>query len=47
MIGFAHVKTSLTKRGILATHTGIIDPMYDGYMSTLLINYGKHRNILC
>lgn len=41
IIGFAHVKTSLTKRGIMATNIGIIDPNYIGYISTLLINFGK------
>ena len=41
IIGFAHVKTSLTKLGIMATNIGIIDPNYEGYISTLLINFGK------
>ena len=41
IIGFAHVKTSLTKLGIMATNIGIIDPCYEGYISTLLINFGK------
>lgn len=41
IIGFAHVKTSITKRGIMATNIGIIDPNYVGYISTLLINFGK------
>jgi deoxycytidine triphosphate deaminase len=42
VIGFAHVKTTLTKRGIMATNIGIIDPTYKGYISTLLINFGKN-----
>jgi len=42
VIGFAHVKTSLTKRGIMATNIGIIDCGYEGYISTLLINFGKN-----
>jgi deoxycytidine triphosphate deaminase len=41
LIAFAHVKTSLTRRGIMATHIGIIDPLYEGYISTLLINFGS------
>lgn len=41
LIGFAHVKTSLTSRGILATNIGIIDSGYEGKISTLLINFGK------
>jgi deoxycytidine triphosphate deaminase len=40
-IGFAHVKTSLTQKGIMATNIGIIDPGYNGYISTLLINFSK------
>lgn len=39
--GFAHVKTALTRRGIMATNIGIIDPLYNGYISTLLINFGS------
>lgn len=39
--GFAHVKTALTRRGIMATNIGIIDPLYKGYLSTLLINFGS------
>ncbi|MDF2437767.1 MAG: hypothetical protein K0Q95_2143 [Bacteroidota bacterium] len=46
VIGFAHVKTSLTKRGIMATNIGIIDPNYVGYISTLLINFGKSDCVL-
>lgn len=40
-IGFAHVKTSITQRGIMATNIGIIDPGYSGPISTLLINFGS------
>jgi deoxycytidine triphosphate deaminase len=46
IIGFAHVKTSLTKRGIMATNIGIIDPTYTGLISTLLINFGKSDFII-
>ncbi len=41
IIEFAHVKTSITQRGIMATNIGIIDPGYEGYISTLLINFGS------
>jgi len=41
IIALAHVKTSITQRGIMATNIGIVDPGYDGYLSTLLINFGK------
>lgn len=44
VIGFAHVKTTLTKLGIMATNIGIIDPNYNGYISTLLINFGKSEH---
>lgn len=44
VIGFAHVKTSLTRQGIMATNIGIIDTNYEGYISTLLINFGKTPN---
>lgn len=46
VIGFAHVKTTLTKLGIMATNIGIIDPNYNGYMSTLLINFGKSDHFI-
>lgn len=41
IVGFAHIKTELTKKGMLSMNTGIIDPGYNGYISTLLINFGK------
>lgn len=52
LIGLAHVKTSLTQKGIMATNIGIIDPCYDGFLSTLLINFGSdsyslHKNDSC
>jgi deoxycytidine triphosphate deaminase len=47
VIGFAHVKTTLTKLGIMATNIGIIDPNYNGYLSTLLINFGKSDLYIC
>lgn len=40
-IAFAHPKTSLCRSGILALNTGIIDPEYDGYISTVIINFRK------
>ena len=46
IIGFAHVKTSLTKSGIMATNIGIIDPSYSGFISTLLINFGKSEHAI-
>jgi len=46
IIGFAHVKTSLTQKGIMATNIGIIDPGYNGFLSTLLINFGNDTHSL-
>jgi dUTPase len=44
--GCAHVKTSLTDQGILATNIGIVDPDYKGFLSSTLINVGKTRHSL-
>ena len=44
--GCAHVKTSLTDQGILATNIGIVDPDYKGFLSSTLINVGKTRHPL-
>ena len=41
VIGFAHMYTHRTREGILSMNTGIIDPGYEGKISTLLINFGK------
>jgi len=41
VIGFAHIKTALTREGIFAMNMGIIDPGYIGKISTLLINFGE------
>ena len=45
-IGFAHVKTSITQRGIMATNIGIVDPGYKGFISTLLINFGSSNETI-
>ena len=37
--GLATLRTSLTKKGILALNVGIIDPMFSGPISTALINF--------
>ena len=47
IIGFAHVKTALTQKGIMATNIGIIDSGYEGYLSTLLINFSKTDWTIC
>ncbi len=41
ILSYAHVKTSLARRGIMAINIGIIDPGYKGLISTVIINYGN------
>lgn len=41
--GYAMVKTALCNKGILALNIGIVDPGYDGPLSTTLINFGKRE----
>lgn len=47
--GYASVKTDLSRRGLLALNTGIIDPSYQGPVSAVMVNFGRtpfslHRN---
>jgi deoxycytidine triphosphate deaminase len=44
--GYATVKTGLCDQGILAINIGIIDPGYEGLLSSTLINFGKSPNCL-
>src|SRR5712691_5628323 len=37
--GFATLRTTFTKQGILALNVGIIDPLFRGPISTALINF--------
>jgi deoxycytidine triphosphate deaminase len=39
--GYAMPKTRLSNKGVLALSTGIIDPGYEGRVSSILINFGK------
>lgn len=41
--GIAYPKTSLCQKGIHILNTGIIDPGYNGYLSTVAINYSKEN----
>jgi deoxycytidine triphosphate deaminase len=41
VIGYAMVKTSLGNAGILPLNIGIVDPGYDGYLSSTLLNFSK------
>jgi len=42
----AHIKTSLCNDGILALNTGIVDPGWEGPLSTPLLNFGKTSHVL-
>jgi deoxycytidine triphosphate deaminase len=44
--GFAMVKTSLCNEGVLALNIGIIDPYYNGHVSTTLLNFSKQDRVL-
>lgn len=41
VVGYAHVKTSLSTIGIMAINIGIIDPGYSGLMSSTILNFGR------
>jgi deoxycytidine triphosphate deaminase len=38
---YASVKTSLCREGILAINTGVVDPGWEGPLSSLMLNFGK------
>lgn len=44
--GYAMPKTSFSNAGILALSTGIIDPKYEGKVSSILINFGQVPHLL-
>jgi deoxycytidine triphosphate deaminase len=43
IVGYAHVRTSLSSKGIMAINIGIIDPGYCGNLSSTLLNFGKEE----
>jgi deoxycytidine triphosphate deaminase len=43
---YASVKTSLCREGILAINTGVIDPGWEGPLSSLLLNFGNESYAL-
>lgn len=45
LVGYVLVKTSLCNKGILALNIGIVDPGFEGPLTSTLINFGKvsHR----
>lgn len=44
--GFATVKTSMSNQGLLALNIGIIDPEYEGPISTFLLNFSKNDLVI-
>ncbi len=46
VIGYTTVKNSLSLEGIYALNIGIIDPSYQGPISTILINFGNKTKLI-
>ena len=46
VVGLAMVKTSLCNYGLLALNIGIIDPGWNGPISSFLINFGRNNRLL-
>jgi deoxycytidine triphosphate deaminase len=44
--GYASVKTGLSRQGLLALNTGILDPGYEGPLSATLVNFGRANSLL-
>jgi deoxycytidine triphosphate deaminase len=44
--GYASVKTSLSRDGLLALNTGILDPGFEGPLSATVVNFGKAESPL-
>lgn len=44
--GLAMVKTSLCNEGVLALNIGVIDPGWEGKVSSFLVNFSKHERLL-
>jgi len=42
VIGNATIKNSISNSGLLAINIGIVDPGYNGHISSTLINFGKN-----
>jgi hypothetical protein len=45
--GLACPKTSLSRQGLHVLNTGIVEPGYDGYLSTVVMNYSKKAVGIC
>jgi hypothetical protein len=46
MCCLAHVKTSLCNEGLLTLNTGIVDPSWNGRVSSFILNFGKDDRLL-
>jgi deoxycytidine triphosphate deaminase len=46
ILGYASIKTGLSRQGILALNTGIIDPGYEGPLSATVVNFGDTKFLL-
>ena len=46
ILGYALVKNRLSNRGVLAINIGLIDPCYEGPLSSTLINFGSMPFVL-
>jgi deoxycytidine triphosphate deaminase len=46
VVGHVSVKTSLCNDGLLALNIGIVDPAYQGKVSSFLVNFGKNPYML-
>jgi deoxycytidine triphosphate deaminase len=44
--GYASVKTGMSRQGLLALNTGILDPGYEGPLSATVVNFGKSDSLL-
>jgi len=42
ILSYATVKTGLSSEGILAINIGLVDPEYEGLISSILINFSKN-----
>jgi deoxycytidine triphosphate deaminase len=42
----AHVKTSLCNEGLLTLNTGLVDPGWNGRLSSFILNFGKDNRLL-
>lgn len=43
VIGFTTIKNSLSSKGILALNIGLVDPTWEGPISSVLINFGRKK----